>query len=115
MLPIELVGWSSNTDFHVSPPSDDFHTPPDAVAAKYVSGSPGTPHDRLTRPPANGPTLRYFRAAYSGGPFGSGSAADRARGANAKTSANRGRRMGATHGGPRTGELRAMIPRGLPR
>jgi hypothetical protein len=31
--PIEEIGWSSNTDFQVVPPSLDIHTPPDAVAA----------------------------------------------------------------------------------
>jgi hypothetical protein len=31
--PIELTGCSSKTGFQRIPPSSDFHTPPDAVAA----------------------------------------------------------------------------------
>ena len=29
--PIDATGWSSKIDFHVTPPSVDFHTPPDAA------------------------------------------------------------------------------------
>src|SRR5437773_3964248 len=65
--PIDETGWSSNTGFHVAPASVDVHTPPDAVAAKYVEGSPGMPATRDTRPPAAGPMLRYLRALNSFG------------------------------------------------
>src|SRR5262245_66002782 len=60
--PIEETGWSSKVDFHVAPASVDIQTPPDAVAAKYVDGSPGIPATRDTRPPAAGPMLRYLSA-----------------------------------------------------
>src|SRR5437764_7994182 len=65
--PIDDTGWSSNTDFHVAPASVDVQTPPDAVAAKYVDGSPAMPATRDTRPPAAGPMLRYLRALNSFG------------------------------------------------
>src|SRR5919204_6523260 len=65
--PIEETGCSSKTDFHVAPPSADFQTPPDAVAAKYVDGSPAIPATRETRPPAAGPMLRYLSALNSFG------------------------------------------------
>src|SRR5438270_12070300 len=65
--PIEETGCSSNTDFHVVPASVDVQTPPDAVAAKYVDGSPATPATRDTRPPAAGPMLRYLSALNSFG------------------------------------------------
>ncbi len=69
--PIDEIGWSSKTEFHVTPPSVDFHTPPDAVAAQYVVGSPGTPAARETRPPAAGPMRRYLSALNSLGALGS--------------------------------------------
>ena len=31
--PIDEIGWSSKIGFQVAPPSLDFQTPPDAVAA----------------------------------------------------------------------------------
>src|ERR1035437_815810 len=65
--PIEEIGCSSKIDFHVAPPSVDFQTPPDAMAAKYVDGSPGMPAARDTRPPAAGPMLRYLSALNSFG------------------------------------------------
>src|SRR5919201_1760870 len=65
--PIEETGCSSKTDFHVAPLSVDVQTPPDAVAAKYVDGSPAIPATRETRPPAAGPMLRYLSALNSFG------------------------------------------------
>jgi hypothetical protein len=35
---MDEMAWSSKTGFQVWPPSADFHTPPEAVAAKYVHG-----------------------------------------------------------------------------
>src|SRR5688572_23711709 len=65
--PIDEMGCSSKTGFHVVPPSVVFQTPPEAVAAYAVDGSPGTPATRDTRPPAAGPTRRYLRALNSFG------------------------------------------------
>src|SRR5688500_14594015 len=65
--PIDEIGWSSNTDFQVAPPSVVFQTPPDAVAAYTVDGSPATPATRETRPPAAGPIRRYLRVLNSFG------------------------------------------------
>src|SRR5207244_7627367 len=65
--PIDEAACSSKTDFQVAPASVDVQTPPDAVAAKYVDGSPGTPATRDTRPPAAGPMLRYLSALNSFG------------------------------------------------
>src|SRR5436190_11988893 len=93
MDPIEDAGCSSKTDFHVAPASVDVHTPPEAVAAKYVDGSPGMPATRATRPPAAGPMLRYLRALKSFGEslhagLGSSCAASAAKLAAARRHAN---------------------------
>src|SRR5436305_10889615 len=68
MQPTVETGWSSKTGLNVTPPLVDFQTPPAAVAAYQVSGSPGTPQARQTRPPAAGPMLRNFSSLNSGGP-----------------------------------------------
>src|SRR5215210_606843 len=67
MEPIEEMGWSSKTGFQESPPSSDFQTPPEAVAAKKTLGLPGTPAARDTRPPQAGPMSRYLRDESPGG------------------------------------------------
>src|SRR5436189_2726466 len=67
MEPIDETGCVSNVDFHVAPASVEVHTPPDAVAAKYVDGSPGMPATRDTRPPAAGPMFLYLSALNSFG------------------------------------------------
>ena len=67
MEPIDDTGCVSNTDVHVAPASAEVQTPPEAVAAKYVDGSPGMPATRDTRPPAAGPMFRYLSALNSFG------------------------------------------------
>src|SRR5215213_2226616 len=67
MEPIEEMGWSSKTGFQESPPSSDFQTPPEAVAAKKTLGLPGTPAARDTRPPQAGPMSRYLSDESPGG------------------------------------------------
>src|SRR5258705_12460922 len=79
--PMDAVGWSSKTGFHSWPPFVDFQTPPEAVAAKYVRGSPATPATRATRPPMNGPRRRSstpFSGSLSGEGFPSSPPAGRA-------------------------------------
>src|SRR6266542_2574297 len=108
---MDEMGWSSKTGFQRTPPSLDFQTPPAAVAAYQVSGSPGTPQARATRPPAAGPTWRNLRYLNSGGPpLGSSSSAARAAAARPKTRRNANRRCAGAFMGARPAE-RCMSPK----
>src|SRR6185503_17832839 len=69
--PVEEIGWLSNTGSQSPPPLVERQTPPAAVAANQVEGSPGTPATRATRPPMAGPMRRYSRP--RSGPFASSS------------------------------------------
>src|SRR6188472_2805977 len=69
--PVDAIGCLSETGSQSRPPLIERQTPPAAVAANQVSGSPGTPLTRATRPPMAGPTRRYSRP--RSGPFASSS------------------------------------------
>src|SRR5687768_8497341 len=59
--PVEEIVWLSKTGSQARPPLVERQTPPAAVAANQVEGSPGTPATRETRPPMAGPMRRYSR------------------------------------------------------
>src|SRR5438270_10627693 len=116
--PIEETGCSSNTDFHVAPASVDVQTPPDAVAAKYVDGSPATPATRDTRPPAAGPMLRYLSALNSFGESrqtGLGSSCARTAARKASENRHTTRRKRNRGGEKYIRRVYQMAPRSAPR